>query len=1179
MEIVGEDDEIITNHRGSYQFHNLAITFPDNLLYIKFYQLNLSQTHVNTETDLKIATFSLIIDAESFLRLYKKVEMESPIGSCTIVLSESFTCISIFQNNIFRISNYQDEFHVAFSDSFTRSPITFQINENCSLINLSISATEIPYFALYPFGSTSKKFTINFSFADVDTKVIHDLNRITLINQNNISYYFNGLSFNESYPLILSPKAYECPDFECENSFTNKKLKFTTVYRNTNLNSSFFDFEDFTSHSLMLNAIYMPEAINGVDWQSKNFSIVPTVSNQKFEMNKYTKVGLDNIDLQCLDLSTFFYLELKNVSRVTNAISKSLYVKYDILKDSITFNPVYQYIIDCIGTPITNINVVRSCVYLETEFNSYLIEMSDLEDDLTIITNNNFLLITVTKDFSKSQTVVIKFSDELTKAPLKMQFIELIDSHNTSFHIIHDNHLLYIETKKGYIASGISFEGSGKVYINGKNIEISDKYCICEDFSEYNCDDYCIPEYGPIIHSDDVPLINKFLPELTSVTFTLAQQMNDSVPVFYLSNYKNTSLTIFGLPDHQADIILIGNDNRNEWPLDSIYHCFINLEIEIQHSNELFFYNLTLLNSVISTTMNSVSIFTKIIQIDLNLYEYLFSSPNIHLMSPEYGMNITSQNYLQQIELTSTTSFTLTTLGNISLLIDMSKWKYKLPTIFTTSGYSKDDPLKITLPSLRPNDLSDIPDMRIDVSRSDGPIFVYFPGQQWGPGLEDISSKLEIYHGNASLYVFGNYANGTYSTTPPTIFHSGSGEFYFNGIISSFKSKYCVCDYHYQQQKCMESCSSIGPIISFDSEDIFKSVHSNPTRHISYIVVGSTENNYPTFYLSYFLVKSFTISSEKPSMRQTINLNGEDAYIYIVPVYHTFQSLNIQLTLNETSLEFYNLNLVNCIFSKSNPPVLIKEIGLTTDLISLSNLYLNDMLNPPFSTLLINGETDLRNVTFVGKKKIQVGGEKSNQPTTLLAVIDLANLQSPAVINSKYSNSEDKLLVINRNDKVNEIYEMPQIQIDLRDIGITIFSSSTYIQFPGNKWGTPFNDMRQKITVFQGRLDVYTESTKTLGIYDGVPPYINLVGSGDYYINGVKQNKGFQTPTFTTKPHRSDGLSNGAIAGIAAGGIIFVLICTFISVFIYRKKKRLNNHGIIPDVDFSYKDYPLSESL
>lgn len=492
-------------------------------------------------------------------------------------------------------------------------------------------------------------------------------------------------------------------------------------------------------------------------------------------------------------------------------------------------------------------------------------------------------------------------------------------------------------------------------------------------------------------------------------------------------------------------------------------------------------------------------------------------------------------------------------------------------------GTTKSEPLKILLLDDQPKSLAEIPDLRIDVSRIQGSdSYVEFP-DTWNTNIEDVSSKVEIFHNDKTLYIQGKVVDDVYTTKPPTIFHNGAGFLYINGILSTFKIKYCICDGNLTD--CQSLCKNIGPVIPFDQESITATIKSNPTRHITYIILSSTSNWRPYFRLSDFAVKSFTLSSDSTQQQQFIDLETTPL-TPVVPLNHRFISLSIRpIAINDTAdMKFRHLYIENSKFDCKNELAKdddeiddnddffldgessnftyncsLSQIDLTIDLESAYALSQAKLLSPAQSLNII-GKRTLKNVVLDSFNAIDLStDEEVNKMAVRFNLSQLSPPGSSVSISTLLGaqNNSKSMLSVELPSHETTYDQIPNLKFDLTQID----GQHCYMLFPTSSWTGELSNLSQKIVIEYGRHDFFQESSKHENRYDGIPPIISAIGSGGYYINGVLFSNDLKFPTTKElqKPFKSLGPS--AIAGIVIGSVAFVVIIVGVVVIIIQKKK------------------------
>ncbi|OHT06605.1 hypothetical protein TRFO_25272 [Tritrichomonas foetus] len=769
----------------------------------------------------------------------------------------------------------------------------------------------------------------------------------------------------------------------------------------------------------------------------------------------------------------------------------------------------------------------------------------------SISNSSSINLQTMNSQAIKSSTVKIifdmihDFNITLYNFSVSPQSLEIITIYSNIYHVE------VVSDFEFPTPNPIKVYGDLDVNFNNLSILLSKKYCICQDTSKLNCNDCCSSELGPIIpfQEDIISSTVIFLP-VDYVNYTIFGSSESSKPFFNYSIYNSTSLGIHS-GDTEPSSLTLQTTGAGVVPKSDVVCSLKNLNLYIAPTSgdlylnfaTAFFSSLSFFipdNCILKISSDSV---------DTDVLTLLKFPDNLQFASPRHMCNISCSNIISTFILLSNQQIVLKSQDyNISYKLDLSLLLHTPANLSCEYGTSKSAPLTIMLPENQPKSLADIPDLRFDVSKIPNAAYVCFP-DQWNSNIEDVSSKIEIFHGEDNLYIQGKVVDEVYTTTPPTIFHNGIGDLYVNGILSTFKIKYCVCDSNYSSN-CQVLCSSVGPIIQFDQESITLTIKSNPTRHISYVIYGSTPDYRPYFRLSDFSVKSFTLSANSMAQPQYIDLESTPS-IPVVPLNHRFSGVSIRPKNESSSLKFYNLELQN---SQIDPCLScsISQIGLIIDFESAYALYSKEILSPS-KTLSIIGKQSLKRVVLYSLQSIMLFGSND----TNFAILDLSQLTDTTRISTLIGSSIDTMLRVELPSTSCDISMIPNLVFDLTQLT----SNECYMLFPTSRWTNTLSNLTTKLTVEHGRHDFFEESSKHDDKYDGLPPLLNTVGTGGYYINGklVDSFEPSSTPKSSEKPFKSLGPSE--IAGIVIGSCAFVVLVTGIIVFTLQKRKSLKRNS------------------
>lgn len=749
-------------------------------------------------------------------------------------------------------------------------------------------------------------------------------------------------------------------------------------------------------------------------------------------------------------------------------------------------------------------------------------------------------------------------------------------------------------------ANPIRVIGDKSVYFNSLNTLFYNNYCLCYDVNQtFDCFDVCKPELGPVLPftKEVISSTVKMIP-IEYVNFTIFGSSIANNPYLEYSLFNGTSFDIqpgdfLNLKDSdkekdQIAYLTLETTSKDLMPNKNVVCRLSNLVFIIKApeevSNLYINFATALFSSLDFIIPNTATLTISSESVDTDVFTLLRFPQNLIFASPTQMCNISCSTIISTIIILSNQQIDLCSEEyNISYKLDLSLLLHTPANISSEYGTSKDSPLKILLLKDQPKSLVDIPDLRFDVSRiSSDAAYIEFP-DQWNSKIEDVSSKIEIYHSDKTLYLQGKVVDDVYTNNPPTIFHNGIGFLYINDILSTFKIKYCICDDIITN--CSTLCKTIGPIIPFDPESITATIKSNPTRHITYIIFGSSPSYRPYFRLNDFSVKSFTLSSDTADTKsnksiQFVDLETADS-TPVVPLNHRFISVSIRpIGVNKTAdLKFHTLHLENTMIDGCLEPLSIddnyndeidnKDINESFPLLkcSLSQISLTIDIESSFALSQYNLLTASQSLTIMGKRslsriimesisELHAYSFENSEDIEKFVKFNLSQLvQGKSVSISTLlgsSNNSKSILSVELPNHEMTIEQIPLLKFDLTQVD----GGNCFMIFPSSTWVGPLSNLTEKIVVEYGRHDFYQESSKHDDKYDGIPPIVSVIGTGSYYINGILFTDQMKLPT--QKPtHRSfKTLGPSAIAGIVIGSVAFVVIVVGIIVIVIQKRKR-----------------------
>jgi hypothetical protein len=526
---------------------------------------------------------------------------------------------------------------------------------------------------------------------------------------------------------------------------------------------------------------------------------------------------------------------------------------------------------------------------------------------------------------------------------------------------------------------------------------------------------------------------------------------------------------------------------------------------------------------------------------------------NLLFVSPSRGCNVSCGDLISEIELVSAESVNLANPeSGISFLFDLSLLVQRPANISLTYGNSESQQLLIRR-SATALTLRDIPDLRLDVSKvASSAAYITFPGPSWPTKLEDISSKIEIYHDEKPLYIYGGLVDVGAYYTPPTIFHSGAGQYYVNGILSTFKTTYCLCSEELVPN-CADLCIGYGPVIDFDNESIHETIPQNPSRHITYYIAESTEAVRPVFNFEWLLRKSFTIGGSK-GQKQIFTLEGYRPEPPDISIRHTFRYVKIYLSTFDTAYYFSTLELTEVqFFPEIGCDYDINEVALNCDLYSMVAFVKGEFPITALSLYLV-GEQTLTTIILESRSTITLSSTLLPDPGVFEVTVNLETLESAVRIQSEYGVSPLQQLHIELpNNAQCSLDTIPNVILDVS----AIVGSTCHIIFPTGRWTGSLANISTKFAVEYLRHDLYTESSTHEGKYDGDPPFIRTIGTGDYYRNGVKVVPGEPMPTGTPTPEPFAPIEGMNWSVIFVGIFSTLAVVAGVVVFIFQLRKKM----------------------
>jgi hypothetical protein len=695
--------------------------------------------------------------------------------------------------------------------------------------------------------------------------------------------------------------------------------------------------------------------------------------------------------------------------------------------------------------------------------------------------------------------------------------------------------------------------GSGLLLHERWDMRFVPAYCVCEDT---DCLGSCWPDSVPIISFDQTEIEETVAGQPPDLTYTIVGSTPDRRPTFVFALYAESNLTIAPL-NGTGFLTVCGFPPNGTFPNENVTYVLQNLDLRVvphvPTATEIsLFFAGAIFKSLSFTLMNGTTLTIRSYSVDTDILTLAGFPPNLTFVSPSRGCNISCADLITEIEFLSSESIYLAAPdAGISFLFDLSLLVQRPANISCTYGDSESRQLLIRRAS-GATTLRDIPDLRIDVSEVSGSAaYITFPGASWPTKLEDISSKIEIFHAAKDLYTFGGLIDVGAYYAPPTIFHSGTGNYYVNGVLSTFKSSYCLCSSDLDSA-CVTLCAGYGPIIDFDNESIYETTDRNPSRHITYHVVSSTLELKPAIRLLWFRVKSFTIGGAKGRM-EMISMDGSVPETPEAPVKHTFRYVQIHLALSDAPYFFYGLELTEVLFIPvTGVDYTFHQISMSCDLYSLCG-FVKTGFPITAASMVIVGEQTLTTIVLESATTLTLSNALLIDPRLLQTTISLTSLTSAIRIQSEYGVSLAQQLHVELPSGVQcSIETLPNVTIDVSQVT----GNNVFIEFPTARWVDSLANISTKLAVEYLRHDLYTESSKHGTQYDGTPPFIRAIGSGDYYKNGVKVVPGVAMPPATPTPPPFAPIGGVNVAAVLIGVFSFLAVIAGLGGFLVQRKKK-----------------------
>ena len=701
----------------------------------------------------------------------------------------------------------------------------------------------------------------------------------------------------------------------------------------------------------------------------------------------------------------------------------------------------------------------------------------------------------------------------------------------------HGNRALFVEAPPGIDPPTIKRDGTGPFYVNAKIKTWFDNYCLCEgDDCNRLCGERTIIEFNDI----DKTVIGN--PNMR-LDYIIAGSSTKNHPKFDLEHFGDRNLTVMGATQHEH-VGVFGSAGVE----DEGHHFFNGVTVHVLQDQDKSNYKVHFpvvefaeVNFICKAVSETCDVGSNLLQIDYKSYvsgqEYVFFEPGL------LGTHIHTTNVVN--------------LVNIELI---SEFVIKLNDVKVRACETTRSRITVktggNVNVLLGSKLQESPDVgkipRLTIVTEGDTNFVTFPGLQWPDKLSDITAKVIVVHGQNPLHISGEiHEKDKYKARPPVVAHQGTGPLYFNGILSNYHSRYCVCE----GRLCKQDCEQIGPVVSFSEKEITATATGNPSRSIEYVVLNTALDRRPVFGVDHFQVKSFLITGH--GNRQYIALDGTDNICPPTSVSHCFKNVVIDFA-RPVHLCFNNLDLKDVTLGtdKKYDPMEFKinSRGLTADLSSLASLAGSELLSPCTHYMTVLGEDKLSRIFITGQADLRLEDAFKRYAVP----IDLELLENPITIVSTGATKDQPLTItwsIEDSSWFKTQIPVPQMRIDLSGI----IAEEAHVVFNGRRWEGDYHNISHRVSITYGQTDLHIESDRDrMEGFIGQPPHVKLDGDGDYYINGKKQ------ATFTSPGnHRGDdddeddGFSIWGFLG--SGLLIGALIGGLVVMFVFRPRNRVSN--------------------
>lgn len=1143
----------------THTFENLFVTFTGDQQF-NFAKLNLRNVRV-TENSSMVSFFtqSLSVDLATLVGFVEtgRVRLPSPFWTFEVVCNLNVSEISLNSSSVTLSSSWGN---VSLDvEDLKYTPLTLSFIDPFELLNISVpNETECP--PLYIDLDFSDTVVVGIEGIGI-TPITFGVSGTLEISESAMSFCtFEGTGTVFCGALEVKTSATFCVSSdasECEESSLVFPKDFTELVRADNIYMSCLSGNYSLSNLPIDRDLCLRKSGPG--------SLAIDVTGNNFRQFPVTVQSFVYVDSLVANDVEFGLLKLRKTCVESNI--RAAFVETDFAS---LFSTSYSF--ECLEMTIKLDDSDSVCV---TICSNHTIRVSGDDGDEAVVEwdNISYILLdisgssisyVVTEDCSSMPDMAITLSGETESVNFNMT------APDAGLHLM-KNHLTILAFEKALecwtqgdtpvnTSSDLPFTliSRGSVFLNGWNLCHSLSYCICDHLGGSDCLEKC-PIGSHIIPYDDELVMATVEEDLAPphISYVFVDSTPEKRIAFNISRYRSSNWALFGHDMERVYIELLPQENDDIFPDDTVTYVFRNVDAYVanvhfdpcglylnfagaQFENVKFSYD-----EGLTLTIQSY-------YVDTDILTLAYFPKSLTFKSPTRGCNISCGSVIDEIVLLSKQKLVLSGVDvNISYTLDLSLL-VSMPANISCSLKDENDKLLITFVGSdeAPTSLADIPDLRFDVSQTpSNAIHIDFPVDGLPPELEDVSSRIEIFHGSKDLYLWGKEISAGIYTSPPTIYHSGDGNYYVNGVMSTYKSRYCLCSDNLTKD-CSKSCATIGPVIPFDEGKISATIMQNPTRLITYIVFDTLPffGYMPRFSMKNMSFKSFVISGHGNN-NEHISVEGFDPGNQVAQLKHSFQNVVFHFEEPEIPYYFYTLELLNSKFNLSElgPPI----VGTTKLIVDLASfIALQEVkIDPNPRELEIAGGDTVSSIVLTSKTEVTIRGLALNGVDSNEAVIDTSELTGALTITSVYGVSEERQLRIELPENSVDIHSLPLIYLDVSQI----FGTQAHLLFPDNRWTGSLTNISTVFTVRHEKLDLYTACTMTNMVYDGRPPFVRRIGRGDYYINGEKDTGQWVT---TPTPRHSTTLGPGVLAAIVISCVAFMAIVVVVTVLIVRRRSK-----------------------